>query len=335
MKLPPFTLVYRPDRGGVPARERAQRVVDDLGDHAERLSFSLDDVKPTLRRSLLATVGPSSDPAAAVAFLNQAGVDLQRRAAVETVGFWDLSSQVGELPTVVQALNRVQPVLTFFEVQAPVPSGLISRPERVAAWAREKAGEALTGERLAELGNNVIFEDFAVRARKLRRELGLDHLIGIVPAMVAFEEEGELYWNYFSMSEPRLLLASTSGVFEYARRAECPFAVGVAVIALSTLLASLNPELVFHEETRGCFFDFNRDRDSIVEAFRRLEIEPECQAKIRPRYREAAVAMVAALHEIGAPPTTPAPDDGGAPAKRKASSSQRPGARARTRVARQ
>jgi hypothetical protein len=77
--------------------------------------------------------------------------------------------------------------------------------------------------------------------------------------------------------------------------------VAVAGIALSVLLVNLNPDLEFHEESRGCLFDFNGDRESIVETFRSSMIEASCRDKFQPKYREAALAMVAALREIPFP----------------------------------
>lgn len=329
MKLPPFTLVYRPERRDVQRQGRERSLAADLGEHAAGLEFSLDALKPAIRRSLLATVAPAADRAGAAGHLAQAVTDLRRQAKVETVGFWDLSSQVGELPRVIEALNRVQPVFTFFEVQAAVPSGLISRPERVIAWAAEELERPLSTDETREIGSNVIFEDFAARARRVRRQLGLDHLIGVAPAMIAFEEEGTLYWNYFTMGEPRLLLVSTFAVAGYARKAGRPFEVAVAMLALSTLLATLNPKLDFHEEVRGCLFDFNRERSTLVKSLREVKVGAECVDKIRPKYRQATLAMVEALRGLGTNPAAPAAAGSGRAAARKDSSSKNPKARPR------
>jgi hypothetical protein len=116
--------------------------------------------------------------------------------------------------------------------------------------------------------------------------------------------------------------------------------VAVAGIALSNLLACFNRKVEFHEETRGCLFDFNRQRDSIVEMLRETRIEPSCLALMAPRYREAALAMTSALRGLGQPAAPPKPRK---PAKKavsepppadKESSDRKPAARPRARVAR-
>ncbi len=301
MKLPPFTLVYRPGHVGGKRQTREKELIAELGERYEDLPLSLGALKPMIRSSLLENVERSADRSSSVDSLVVAVNDLRRQAKVETVGFWDLSSQVGGLPHVIEALNKAQTVFSFFDVQAAVPSGLISRPERVIAWANERLQEPLEDQALEEIGNNVIYEDFAERAQGVRSGLGLDHLIGVVPAMVALEEPDRIRWNLFGTGLPQAQLVSTFGIFDYARRAKRPFEVAVAVIALSVLLANLNPNLEIHEESRGCLFDYNGDRESIVETFRSLMIETSCRDKLRPKYRAAALAMVAALREIPFP----------------------------------
>lgn len=335
MKLPPFTLIYRPGEKRSLANARETRLFAAIEPYGEEVPSSLLGVKPALRRALVRTVAQSADFSRSSAALSRATTELRRQPKVEVVGFWDLSSQVGELPRVVEALNASQPAFTFFEVQAAVPSGLISRPERVISWAQEKLERPLSDEEAAEIGNNVIYEDFAARARQVRNDLGLDHLIGIAPAMIALGEGEEIFWNYFSVAEKRISFVSTYGVYGYARKAHRPFEVAVAGIALSSLLATLNPKVEFHEENRGCLFDFNRDRDSIVKTLRKAMIEPSCLARLEPRYREAAAAMVAALRDLGAPPKSPATPTGKVKAMNKRTSAPRASARPSERITRE
>jgi hypothetical protein len=72
--------------------------------------------------------------------------------------------------------------------------------------------------------------------------------------------------------------------------------VAAAAVAIATLLAQMNPRLEFHKEDRGCIFDFNDERDTIVLGLRDLKIEDVCLRKMEKRYRDAAVAMVKSLH---------------------------------------
>lgn len=300
MKLPPFTLVHDPRAD---KRERARQLDTRAGELFRDLDLgaTVFAIKPAFRRTLVHSVlgtggGPTEIAADA---LRKAVHELGRHPHVETVGLWDLSSQVGGLPRVIQHLNDAQPVLTFFEVQAAITTGLISRPSRVVEWARQRA--VLEPEELQEIESNVIFEDFAPRAEKVRKDLGLDYLVGFTPGKIAFEDEDGIHWNYFSYGEGRIALVSLHGIYEYSRTARRPFEAAVAGIAVSQLLATMHAgEISYHEETRGCLFDFNEDRDSIVVAMRNPCIDPECLARIRPRYRRAAAALADALRSYPA-----------------------------------
>jgi hypothetical protein len=315
MKLPPFTLVHNP-RAGRQADSR--KLALQWGELPEVLRAPARSIKPTFWRALvnstqeaaarvdegadLVGVGIGAKVAAVRAAkplemetLGKVIHEFGRHSRVETVGLWDLSSQVGGLPEVIQRLNESQPVLAFFEVQAAIRSGLISRPERVLKWAKELAGEELGATDLEQIESNVIYEDFSRRAERVRRDLGLDFLVGFTPSMIAFEEESNIEWNYFSAGTGRLALVSLYDLDKYARKARRPFEVAVGAVAIAQLLTVINKDLEFHDEIRGCLFDFNEDRDSIVRSIRALCIEDQCLKKIRPRYRSAAEAMVAAL----------------------------------------
>lgn len=299
MTLPRYTLVYRPGQSA--GRQQLRDVLKKARGDVATPSATLESMGAEVREAMVS--------GAIQRVLAEMGDGPARRQPprAETVGIWDLAAQVGELPEVIETWNRIQTVFAFLEVQAGVPSGLISRPERVVAWAREKHKRVPKGA-LADLVHNLIYEDFAVRARPIRAHFGLDHLIGVAPAMVAFEDGGDLYWNYFSMSEKGLVLVASYDLARLARKAGRPFAVAVAEIALSTLLVQIHDAaapngsetLEFHDEITGCLFDFNEDRDTIVKSLRRLLIEPACQQKIRPKYRAASLAMVAALRDLGA-----------------------------------
>ena len=212
----------------------------------------------------------------------------------QRVGLWDVSSQVGRLTDIIAILNDAQSDFAFFELQAAVPAGLISRPERVEEWARELTGRERRKER-KDFRNNVIFEQFEERADTIRKGFGIDYLVGIVPSMVASEDEINIYWNSFLFTRRRIMLVSTYELRRYAHKAERSFEVAVASIVISSLLAAINPKLDFHEQTRGCLFDNNKKRPTIVRSLVNLMIEPACLKLMKPKYRAVATAMVEAL----------------------------------------
>lgn len=94
------------------------------------------------------------------------------------------------------------------------------------------------------------------------------------------------------------MLVSTYEMRNFAAQASRPFEAAVASLVIGELLALLSPGLEFHEENRGCIFDFNGDRQSIVESLRQMQIEPECLRRIKPAYRTSADALITALREL-------------------------------------
>jgi len=53
--------------------------------------------------------------------------ELARSAKVRRVGLLDMGAWIGGLPTLVERLNEAQPLFTIFEIQAPIPGGLITQ----------------------------------------------------------------------------------------------------------------------------------------------------------------------------------------------------------------
>jgi cytochrome P450 len=121
-----------------------------------------------------------------------------------------------------------------------------------------------------------------------------DYLIGLTPAMVAGGYRNEVFWNYFSAAQGRVLMVSTTDLREYAAKARRPFEVAVGGLMVATLLAQMTEGLDFHEN-RGCIFDKNEDRHTLVRNIRKPAIEPECLDRMSPRLRAAALAIIERL----------------------------------------
>jgi hypothetical protein len=303
VSLPPFVLVHRPGAGRKVDDPAAARWLADVARQSPSLASALGALPPPLRASLLRSaldqVGATA--AEAVPALERAAYELHRQKRVETVGLWDVGARVGRLPDVIAALNAAQPVFAFFQARAAAPTGLVSATEWLAEWFWRSHRRRLTPTERRELAQNVIADDFLPRVDRVRRDLGLHCLAAITPHMIAGWDDAvkkaEASWNYFNWwdASGRNLLVSTHGVHEYARRAERPFEAAVASIAVSALLVVGNPKLDYHPEDRGCLFDRNDDRDSIVAGLRAMRIEDDCLELIAPRYRGAAEALAGAL----------------------------------------
>lgn len=265
-----------------------ERVVQTKPD----LAKSVASLTPRFRQSLLAsTVETASD--SALDLLERSVSEVQRAPRVCKVGLWDMSSQVGRLPSIVAALNEVQPAFAFFELQAAVPAGLLSRPERVWQWASDLA--VVRPKDKKSISSNVILSDFARRAEVVRKDFGIDYLVGIAASKVASDDEDNIYWDSFSALKGRIILVSTYDLYKYAAKAGRPFEAAVAYIAIATLMVAANPRLQFHEENTGCMFDENQQRSSIVKDLAHPMIEERCLKLILPRFRSAAEALVKVL----------------------------------------
>jgi hypothetical protein len=142
--------------------------------------------------------------------------------------------------------------------------------------------------------------DFYKFAHVIHKQLGVDFLAGVTQYKVAGYENGDYFWDYFSASHKGVLIASAFDLREYASEAGRPFEVAVAQVVLAQLLVEMGPKLSFHED-RGCIFDFNASRDSVIRSIREMRIEPECLAKVAERYREPVEKMVAALRNYSRP----------------------------------
>ncbi|MEN3331944.1 MAG: hypothetical protein V7641_1309 [Blastocatellia bacterium] len=312
MKLSPFTLIYRPEEE---ASERAKRRVDlatpaagDASDAHQRLqevrqrdpglAEVLESLNPKLSRTLIAStyaqklVQPREQVAAK---LRRVVTDLQRSEKVVTVAIWDLDAQVGGLSAVIDTINKAQSAFTFFDLRAPVPAGLVIHADLFSQWARKRLGKRFSKTGQQDFQHNFMFSDFYPHAHIVRQQIGVDYLVGITPYMVAWEEGDDVHWDYFSTAEKRVILVSAYHMREYAAQANRPFEAAMAGVIISQLLVIMNKRLSFHEENRGCLFDFNDDRDSIVESLRKGIIEEHCLSLIDEKYRDAAQKVVNAL----------------------------------------
>jgi hypothetical protein len=292
------------------ARGQRQSELQDrlnkVGKRRPELGKALKSFKPNLRRALLSTsfadVVGTTPTKEVLARLQTVVRDLTADKGVITFGLWDLNAMIGGLEHLLEKLNGTQKKIAFFRIVAAIPAGLISDRERIRSWLKEQKQD-LTRSDVSEIEENTIFEDFYPQAEKVRVEMGLDYLAGITQSKVAFHEGRHIYWNYFTaaldmqrgLNVERCMLLSSYGLRKYAARAGRPFNVAVAYIAISQLLATISPDVDYHADNRGCMFDFNEDRDSIVESIRQAMVEPACLKKIQRGFRETATTLLDTL----------------------------------------
>src|SRR5205085_8182589 len=111
-------------------------------------------------------------------------------SGVERVGIWDLGAWLGAgLPRLIDGLNAAQQRVAFFEVKATVPPGLTRDPERVRAWFQKNVKRRLNADDRKEVDENIISNDFFKLADAVRRDLGIEWIVGVTPSMVAGRED--------------------------------------------------------------------------------------------------------------------------------------------------
>ncbi|MBI1898509.1 MAG: hypothetical protein HYZ57_14740 [Acidobacteria bacterium] len=301
MKRPTFLLVHK-KAPPVPAAE-VKRALERIELPRDKPGAALRNYSPRFIETLFASttglpsLGIAGGGAGPEEKLSEIVGDLTRRAKVDTVGIWDLDAYVTGLHGVIDALNAAQPAITFFEVQAAIPAGMISRREAIIAWAEKQLGGKLTPRDRKDIGQKTIADDFFFeRAETVRSDLGLDYLIGISPSIIAGKEGRTLVWDLFSSARGRLVLISTAGLREFAREANRPFEMAVADLIVSGALVAMNDDLGFHDDT-GCLFDYHEDRRTIIGELRHPKVEAKCLKLMKPRFRPAAQALVQALAE--------------------------------------
>ena len=218
--------------------------------------------------------------------------------SAKMVGIWDLGAWVGRLPGIIEALNKAQSDIVMFEIHAAIPSGLTSKKERVEKWAAETLRRKLGKAEREEITDAVIDAEFAAVGEPIRKHFRVQYLIGITPDAIAGEMEAEedgVYSDLFFSGDGRVTLVSTTGLRQLARKAERPFEFAVAFVLLGALLSIFNPKADMHDETRGCLFDLNFDRKTIVKGLRKPWIDDECMKAIKPSNRATTRALLDAL----------------------------------------
>jgi hypothetical protein len=214
-----------------------------------------------------------------------------------TIGVWNLEAWLGDLATLLDALNSTQSVFVFYPVEAVVPAGLISRPERIIPWYIAATGEDLNEDEKAEVTDNLIAEDYFGLADRVRSDLGLDYIVGITASMVAGEDDGYYYWNHFSTCQARTVLVSSYDMQEFSSETGQPIEAFLANIIVPQFLVAFAPDLGFHPDN-GCLFDYDASRTSLKEKVKEPTIEPDCLALIEPPYRDAALGLVQSLRNL-------------------------------------
>jgi hypothetical protein len=313
----PFSVVNRPVEF-TSVRSAAEDIVSTALKKQSK-TLAMDHVPPGLMEALISgssQVWPSTSTKTAKRRSAKAAVSagpalpadllkfVERAASgtiATTVGILDLGAWVSRLPDLLKVMNKSQNALVFLEVQTPVPAGLIKTREPLARWAEKLLGRSLTPEESKDLTRNMLADEFYFFGESVRQQNKLDVLVGLTPAMIAFEEDGAPRWNYFTAGDGNVSLVSTCDLREFSTKAGRPYEAAIGMLIAAQVLASRS-DLEYHNETRGCIFDFNEDRAELVDSIRGMQIDVDCMKhfkdKVEAKNAKSLVAALARMKEM-------------------------------------
>lgn len=210
----------------------------------------------------------------------------------QRVGIWDLNASAGSLPHLLDKIEEVQSLFSFYCVEAAFQIGLTTPGDHVAAeWKRRTDGSMSRNE----AAMNVCASPIIKAAQPVRAALRLDWLVIVVKSMIADESDpNEAWYNLFATMHERMVLLSTLDLREFAAEAGRPFESAVVGTALSMVIQSMVPDL---EPTPGTIFDFCENRHDIVKLIRTPRIDTANRARIPAEILEPVDKILGVLQE--------------------------------------
>jgi hypothetical protein len=126
--------------------------------------------------------------------------------------------------------------------------------------------------------------------------LNADLVACLTRHLLAFDEDGEILYNYLSgpsSVDDTFLFVSTNELYGAAKKAGCTFEKAVIYNVLSQLMVYFAEGLWFHDQVRGCLLDFCTDRSAMVEGLKVMRLCGRCSKKVKnERLMEAALAIL-------------------------------------------
>ena len=272
-----------------------------------KLTKVFNKLNPRFRKTLLSTLIAEPDRSGGGEVVRKSSMNIKvasitrelgRAKKVRRVGILDLGAWIGGLPLLLKRLNAAQSPFVMFEIQAPLPGGMLKTPEGMLNWAAVQLGEPLSKAERNQMEPQMVANEFFAAAEDIRKSMGLDLIVGMTPAMVAgVDHDGGIYWNHFSSLSGKTILLSTADLRHFAEKAGRSFEAAVGAILLASLLVAVNSKLEYHDDT-GCLFDYNGSRVSLIKTLKEMQIEKSCLAVMTAEQRTAAHAMLKVLKAL-------------------------------------
>jgi hypothetical protein len=312
---PPYTIINRNRDVNVLRAEYERGLAQGLKRNSPKIADLFERLPLPMREAVLSNTSPSApfkwvrSPRRAIptqsALVSQFSASVKAlgaRAQATTIGILDLGARVADLSKLIEKMNKAQDRMVFFEVQTPVPAGMVKTGPALVTELERVIKHPLEDEnRRAEVSSNMLVNEFLIFAESVRQKNGLDSLIGITPALLTYYRDEEVRLNYFSFNnQGPLSMVSTFQLRDYAKRASRPFEAAVGMLIVGRLMADRN-HLIFHEDGRSCPLDKNRDHEGLVDSIRKMQFDSECLKAIKdgdPDEARAATALMASLRQL-------------------------------------
>jgi TIR domain len=191
------------------------------------------------------------------------------------VALVDLDVGLTNLPEIARAFNQTQRFFHFAVSQLELPKRAASLIERTPHLRIDRLPQSFYQE---------------------RANIPTDSIICFTRRFIAFEEKGELNFNYLGADSPadeRFSFLSLRGLFEQAKEADVKFEVALAFLTIGDIAVYFGG--VYHEEIRGCPLDWTENHADLVKGLARGRFCPACarQLRVNRRLYTALTAMLA------------------------------------------
>lgn len=203
--------------------------------------------------------------------------DLNADLFVRRVGMLDLGAWISKLQALIVLLNKGQTMCTLFEVQVPVPGGLIKTERGFFEWAQSRLGPQSDPREFEEVPRQMIADDFFKLGNNARTALGLDVLVGLTSAGIADVEGSTVRHSQRVASADGLLLLSIAGLRTLSDEAKRPYEAAIGMLLLRMLIG---PARAGH--SRDCAMSSSMDMYHLRSALGKMSTCPACVGLLRP-----------------------------------------------------
>jgi hypothetical protein len=239
--------------------------------------------------------GPVTEPERGTRALRVGFASGKRK--IYRVGVWDINAHAGLLYRVFESANRKQKLFKFHPVEATAPIEITAPCGRAREMAR---ASGFKGDD-SDLENNTFVGELWNVGPTIAATLRVDFLVIVLAAMLMdYDEDNNgkqtLDWNYFSLSQKNVVIASAYDLRDYAKQVKRPFEACLAALIFAQLLSEMF-DLEAHEETRGCLSDYCENRADLMLSLRGISLCKDCLEKIPNPSRSSVVSVLDAIRD--------------------------------------